>query len=84
LTGRGGVNMKHFPTVRSDGDEFEQIEDAQAITYCHACPHPQDAHDATAVRYCAATRQMVISRRCICRGDMVDVGQQPNSAHRFP
>jgi hypothetical protein len=79
-----GINMKHFPTVRTVGDEFEQIEDTQAITYCNACPHPQDAHDATAVRYCAATLQLVISRRCICRGDMVDVGLQPNSAHRFP
>jgi hypothetical protein len=79
-----GFNMKHLRTVRTVGDDVEQIEDAQAITYCSSCPHPQDAHDAIAVRYCAATLHMVISRHCICRGDKVDVGQRPNSAHRFP
>jgi hypothetical protein len=26
----------------------------------------------------------VLTRRCICRGDMVDVEQEPASAHRFP
>jgi hypothetical protein len=73
--------MKHLRTV---GHEVEQIEDAPAITYCSSCPHPQDAHDATALRYCAATLQMMINRHCICRGDMVDVGQRPDSAHHYP
>ena len=76
--------MNPLRTGPTDGDEVEQIEAAQTITYCGACPHPQDAHDATALRYCAATLHNVLSRRCICRGDMVDVGQPPNSAHRFP
>jgi hypothetical protein len=76
--------MKPLRNPPTPGDDAEQVEDAQASTYCSACPHPQDAHDASAVRYCAATLQMVTSRRCICRGDLVDVGQRPSSAHRFP
>ena len=79
-----GVTMNTVRTGPTGGDQVEDIEDAQTITYCSACPHPQDLHDATAARYCAATLQMVLSRRCICRGDTVDVGQRPNSADRFP
>jgi hypothetical protein len=60
------------------------IVDAEATTYCSCCPHPVDRHDPIARRYCEATLEMVLTRRCICRGDMVDVEQQPASAHRFP
>jgi hypothetical protein len=70
--------------LRTDADGVEQIQDAQALTYCSSCPHPQDAHDAIAVRFCAAPLQMVTSRRRICRGDMVDADQRSSSAHRFP
>jgi hypothetical protein len=60
------------------------IESDEAVVYCSACPHPQNVHDPTALRYCAATPQLAIARSCICQGDMVDVEQQPNTAHRFP
>jgi len=76
--------MKPLRIVRTVGVLPEQSEDAQAVNYCSVCPHPEEIHDPIAVRYCAATLDMVLSRRCICRGAMVDVSQQPESAHRFP
>jgi hypothetical protein len=37
------------------------------IAICTSCPHPQDAHDAIAARYCAASHDTAITRGCICR-----------------
>lgn len=51
---------------------------------CDSCPHPTAAHDRIARRYCEATMRAALTRRCICRGDMIDVEQDPTSAHRFP
>jgi hypothetical protein len=51
---------------------------------CDSCPHPPAVHDRIAERFCEATLQMALTRRCICRGDMVDVEQAAASAHRFP
>ncbi|MDN3352004.1 RGCVC family protein [Actinomadura sp. DC4] len=34
-------------------------------TLC-ACGHPADAHDAVAVRYCAATASSALTRGCVC------------------
>jgi hypothetical protein len=51
---------------------------------CDSCPHPTSVHDRVAQRFCEATQQMALTRRCICRGDMVDVEQAAASAHRFP
>jgi hypothetical protein len=51
---------------------------------CDSCPHPTAVHDRVARRYCEATMRAALTRRCICRGDMIDVEQEPTSAHRFP
>ena len=77
------VAMNTVRTGPSVGDEVEESADGQTVM-CSACRHPQQAHDATAARYCAATMQMGLSRRCICRGEVVNAGQRPNSVHRFP
>ncbi|HEY3087083.1 MAG TPA: RGCVC family protein [Jatrophihabitantaceae bacterium] len=51
---------------------------------CDSCPHPVALHDQVGRRYCEATQRMALTRHCICRGDTVDVEQDPASAHRFP
>lgn len=33
---------------------------------CTACPHPADAHDALARRFCSATRTGDLRRGCLC------------------
>jgi hypothetical protein len=51
---------------------------------CDSCPHPTAVHDRVAQRYCEATMRAALTRRCICRGDMIDVEQEATSRHRFP
>ena len=63
-------------------DDVETPVDEQAL--CESCPHPTAVHDRIAQRYCEATLQTALTRRCICRGDMIDVEQDVASAHRFP
>ncbi|ROP35100.1 RGCVC family protein [Saccharothrix texasensis] len=36
---------------------------------CPACPHPADAHDALAQRFCAATRAAGLHRGCLCSAE---------------
>ncbi|MEU4746175.1 RGCVC family protein [Actinosynnema sp. NPDC023658] len=38
----------------------------QAEPSCPACPHPADAHDPLARRFCAATRTGGLHRGCLC------------------
>jgi hypothetical protein len=45
---------------------------AETSLLCSSCPHAQEAHDATALRYCAATLVSASTRGCICRGELVD------------
>ena len=33
---------------------------------CKACPHSPDSHDALGIRYCAATSDRNLDRKCIC------------------
>ncbi|HSY15272.1 MAG TPA: RGCVC family protein [Jatrophihabitantaceae bacterium] len=40
---------------------------ADSVLTCDCCPHHVDAHDATALRYCAATLKNATRRGCICR-----------------
>ena len=47
--------------------DMAEADKTEAVTYCASCPHSQDEHDATALRYCAATFKTVLSRGCICR-----------------
>ncbi len=35
--------------------DVAEVEQTEGTTYCASCPHSQDEHDATALRYCAAT-----------------------------
>jgi hypothetical protein len=55
--------MQALPTSA----DIAEVVQTQDVTYCASCPHPKDAHDATALRYCAATLNAVLSRGCICR-----------------
>jgi hypothetical protein len=64
--------------------ELDRVDASLPDPYCHECGHRIEAHDVVANRYCAATRGAPSKRGCICRGDLVDVGQNPTSAHRFP
>jgi hypothetical protein len=34
---------------------------------CSVCPHPADAHDPIAQRYCQATQATAADRGCVCR-----------------
>jgi hypothetical protein len=84
LTGHLDVVMTTLHTNVGVVAGIETITDADASAYCSCCPHPVERHDRVARRYCEATLHRVLTRRCICRGDMVDVEQEPASAHRFP
>jgi hypothetical protein len=41
--------------------------DTTNVAICSSCPHPPDAHDAIAARYCAASQSTATTRGCICR-----------------
>ncbi|WP_433261352.1 RGCVC family protein [Actinosynnema sp. CS-041913] len=41
----------------------------QAERSCPACPHPADAHDPLARRFCAATRAGGLHRGCLCSAE---------------
>ncbi|MDT4934307.1 MAG: hypothetical protein QOK11_2199, partial [Pseudonocardiales bacterium] len=36
--------------------DLDADADARNVAICSSCPHPQDAHDAIAARYCAASQ----------------------------
>ncbi|WP_237723862.1 MULTISPECIES: RGCVC family protein [unclassified Rhodococcus (in: high G+C Gram-positive bacteria)] len=36
---------------------------------CTACPHRPDSHDALGIRFCAATSDRNLGRKCICAGE---------------
>ena len=36
---------------------------------CTACPHRPDSHDALGIRFCAATSDRNLDRKCICAGE---------------
>ena len=76
--------MKNLPPNVDVVAGIDASADLKAEAYCSCCPHPVGRHDQVARRYCEATMRLALTRRCICRGDMVDVDQQPASAHRFP
>ncbi|GAB3001834.1 RGCVC family protein [Saccharothrix stipae] len=46
---------------RSTPDTAGQVE-----TPCPACPHPTNAHDPIARRFCSATEAGALSRGCQC------------------
>ena len=44
--------------------------DASAVDVtCQMCAHSWESHDATAIRFCAATKRGAYSRRCACRSE---------------
>lgn len=43
------------------------VQDDPTDPMCSVCSHPQEAHDAIAARYCAATLGMAMPRGCICK-----------------
>jgi hypothetical protein len=65
------------------GQSRERVQPPSgAGTVCDSCPHPLAIHDCIALRYCEATRRMVLPRRCICPGDAIDAKPNPTSAPR--
>jgi hypothetical protein len=72
-------------TVKLDAPPRSDVEaPGDESVLCESCRHPTAVHDRVARRYCDATLRMALPRRCICRADMVDVEEDPASAHRFP
>jgi hypothetical protein len=53
------------------------------VDTCSACRHPRESHDATSLRFCAATTNLGVDRRCICRVENLNGAQQAASSHRF-
>jgi hypothetical protein len=44
--------------------------DASAVEVtCQMCAHTVESHDATALRFCAATKRGAHSRQCACRSE---------------
>ncbi|WIY00742.1 RGCVC family protein [Amycolatopsis mongoliensis] len=39
-----------------------------AVAACAVCPHPIEAHDTIARRFCAATKAGMFNRGCVCTG----------------
>jgi hypothetical protein len=58
-------------------------EPQAGVDTCAACQHPRESHDATSLRFCAATTSLGVDRRCICRVENLDGAQQAASSHRF-
>jgi hypothetical protein len=40
---------------------------ALELSRCGRCRHPLEAHDAIAIRYCAASASSALARGCVCR-----------------
>jgi hypothetical protein len=76
--------MTHSSTAEAGIPDNATAADlaAEKDLYCAACAHRQDAHDATGLRFCAATVSQGSTRSCICRGDLADVNPHINSLHR--
>ncbi len=72
--------MDTITTTATIDEEFGQRGEPTSLAYCSSCPHDYAGHDATAVRYCAATLDMAISRGCVCRVDPVAVGWRTRSS----
>lgn len=49
---------------RAPPDTAGQVE-----TLCPVCPHPTNAHDPIARRFCSATRAGALSRGCQCSSE---------------
>lgn len=58
MTNSAPVPQSQFPTAAVTAAESDA---------CSTCPHSLERHDATALRYCAATLAAALSRGCICR-----------------
>jgi hypothetical protein len=69
--------------TRTDTIDLGQIDLRDGIETCPTCGHPRDSHDDTARRFCAATRNLAIARRCVCADDVLDHEQRMASSHRF-
>jgi len=44
------------------------LGDGRDDALCESCGHPLASHDATGLRWCAATKLGVGTRRCMCSG----------------
>lgn len=45
----------------------EPAVEPEARPECMACGHPASGHDRIALRYCDATVERALTRRCICQ-----------------
>lgn len=53
------------PAVRTDHDVGTPLPD-DTLAPCTSCVHVAGGHDATSLRWCAATAAGPTQRRCIC------------------
>jgi hypothetical protein len=44
------------------------VGDVREDALCETCSHPLTAHDAMGLRWCAATKLGVGTRKCMCSG----------------
>lgn len=57
---------KPAPEVPGDTADMTVTAAGETEQRCAVCTHAWTAHDALAVRFCAATRDSNLSRGCIC------------------
>jgi len=62
------VNVGTRPAVLDGTDDVvgSPLPDDGAVTPCASCVHLAAGHDATSLRWCAATADSHLDRRCIC------------------
>ena len=65
--------MTSDPTLGSKTQQFSgSLRPAQALEStqsCAACPHGRASHDPIGIRFCAATSEQHLDRKCICAGE---------------
>ena len=69
--------------LAADHPDQLDVDVRAGIETCAACGHPNDSHDATARRFCAATANLGVDRRCVCSDDALNGSQHATSSHRF-
>jgi hypothetical protein len=56
------------------------LSEPEADVICFVCPHPRDAHDPIAIRFCTAKAAAGHDRGCVCSSDATDGGMAYNTS----
>lgn len=51
---------------------------AEPGSTCAVCPHRVGAHDPIGIRYCSATAEHELDRKCVCVGNSLDATTENN------